>query len=83
MCGTKVPGNMFYIHRKLFFDEHIESQYYYHLDGKKAKNSSKDEKFVTGNIWGVCYSFQDVFSDSEINRSRNIGEKNPLLICRY
>ena len=35
-----------------------------------------------GNICEICYSFQDVLSDSEINRSRNIGGKNHLLICR-
>ena len=30
----------------------------------------------------MLYSFQDIFSDAEIKRSRNIGGKNHLLICR-
>ena len=30
----------------------------------------------------MCYEFQDVLSDSEIKRSRNIGRNNPFLICR-
>ena len=63
-----------------FFGNYIESQYYNHLGGKKAKNSSKGVRLVMGNICAICYSFQDVLSDHEIKRSRNAGGKNPLLI---
>ena len=34
-----------------------------------------------GNICVICYSFQYVFLDAEIKRSRNIGGNNLLLIC--
>ena len=27
MCGSNVPGNKFYVHRKLFCGDYIESQY--------------------------------------------------------
>ena len=35
-----------------------------------------------GNICEICYSFQNVLSNAEIKRSRNIGGNKPLLICR-
>ena len=34
------------------------------------------------DICEIFYSFQDVLLDAEIKRIRNIGRKNPLLICR-
>ena len=70
-----------HVQRKLFCGDYIESEYYNHLGGKKAKNSSKGGRLVMGDICKICYSFQDVLSDAEIKRSRNIGGKNPLLIC--
>ena len=82
MCGSKVTGDKFYVQRKLFFGDYIESQYYNHLGGKKAKSSSIGGRFITKNICAICYSFQDFLSDAEIKRSRNIGGNNPLLICR-
>ena len=80
MCGSKVPGNKFYVQRKLFCGNYIESQYYNHLGGKKSNNGSKCGSLVTGNICAICYSFQDVFSDVEIKSSPNIRGKNSLLI---
>ena len=82
MYGSKVPGEKFYVQRKLFCGDYIESQYYNHLGGKKAKNGSKGSRLVTVNICAICYSFQYVLSYAEIKRSRNIGGNNPLLICR-
>ena len=52
-CGSKVPGDRFYVQRKLFCGDYIESQYYNHLGGKKAKNSSKDGRLVTINICAI------------------------------
>ena len=52
------------------------------MGGKKANNSSKGGRLVKGNIYKICYSFQDVLLDSEIKRSRYIGVYNPLLVCR-
>ena len=82
MCGSKVPGDKFYVQRKPCCGDYIESQYYNHLGGKEASNSIKGGRLVTENICAICYSFQDVLSDAEINMSRNIRGKNPLLICR-
>ena len=82
MYGSKVPGKKFYVQRKLFCGDYIESQHYNHLGGKKLKKSSKGGRFVTWNICGIYYSFHDILSDAEIKRSCNIGGKNPLLICR-
>ena len=31
MCGSKVPGEKFYVQGKLFFGDYIESQYYNQL----------------------------------------------------
>ena len=50
MCGSKIPGNKFYVQRKLFCGDYIESKYYNPLDGKKSKNNSKGGILVTGNI---------------------------------
>ena len=82
MCGSKVPCDKLYVQRKVFCGDYIESQYYNNLGGKKANNSSKGGRLVTGNICAICYSFQDVLSDAVLKRSRNIGGNNPLLICR-
>ena len=63
MCGSNVPGEKFYFHKKLFFGEYIESQYYNYLGCKKANNSGKGRILSTGNICAICYSFQDFLSD--------------------
>ena len=82
MCGSKVPVDIFYVYRKLFCGDYIESQFYNHLGGKKSNNSSKGIRLVTGGICAIGYLFQDVLSDVEIKRSRNIGGNNSLLILR-
>ena len=83
MCGSKVPGDKFYVQGKLFCGDYFESRYYNHLGGKKANNIIKCVRLVTGNICAILYSFQDVLSYAEIKMIRNIGENNPLLMCRY
>ena len=67
--------------KKMVCGDYIELQHYNQLGGKKSKNSSKVGRLVMGNSCEICYSFHNVLSDSEIKRSRNIGGKNPLLIC--
>ena len=81
-CGSKVPGEKFYFKRKIICGDYIDSKYYNHLGGNKAKNIGKGGRLVTENICETCYSFKNVLSDYEIKRSLNIGENNPLLICR-
>ena len=80
MCGYKVPGNKFYLQRKLFCGNYIESQYYNHLGGKKPNNSIKGIRLVTGDICAMYYSFQYVFLGAETNRIGNIGLNITLLI---
>ena len=48
MCGSKVPGDKFYVQKKLFCGDYIESQYYNNLVGKKAKTINKGGRLVTG-----------------------------------
>ena len=71
-----------FMFRGNFFGDYIESQYYNHLGGKKSKNSIKGVRLVTGSIYAICYSFQNVFPDAEIKKSHIIRENYPLLICR-
>ena len=53
MCGSKVPRNTFYVQMKLFCGDYIESQCYNHLGRKKAKNSSKGGRLVTGKTCAI------------------------------
>ena len=82
MCGSKVPGDKFYVHMKLFHGDYIESQYYNHLGGNKSNNSSKGGRLVLGNICSMYYSFRDALLDAEINSIHNIEGKINLLIGR-
>ena len=82
MCGYKVPGDKFYVQRKYFCGNYVESQYYNHLGGKKVKDINKGGSLAMRNICAICYSFHYVFSDDEIKRSCIIGGKNYLLIFR-
>ena len=52
------------------------------MGGKKANICSKGNILVMGDICKICYLFQDVLSDADIKRSRNIGGDNNLLIFR-
>ena len=58
MCDSKVPGDKFYVQRKLFCGDYIESQYYNQLGSKKANNSNKGGRLVTVNICSIYYSLQ-------------------------
>ena len=67
---------------KLFYGDYVEPQYYNDYGGKKAKNTYGSGRLVTNNICAIYYSFKDVLSDTGIKKSRDIGGKNPLLVCR-
>ena len=58
MCDSKVPGDKFYVQRKLFCGDYIESQYYNQLRIKKANNNSRGGRLVTVNICSIYYSLQ-------------------------
>ena len=64
-------SQQFYVKRKLFCGECIESQYYNNMSRKKLNISSKRGRLVTGNIFEITifYSFKYVFLDAEIKRT--------------
>ena len=84
ICGGRNldKDKKLYVQRKLFCGDYVEPQYYNHLGGKKAQRTSRSRILVTEAICAICYSYRDVLSDAEINNSRVIGGKNPLLVCR-
>ena len=43
----------------------------------------KGGRIMTKDICAVCYEDDDIVSEVEIRKKRNIGGKNPLLVCRY
>ena len=43
----------------------------------------KGGRIVTDDICAICYENVDIVSADEIRKERDIGGKNPLLICRY
>ena len=78
VCGAAIDGSAgFFMKQQLRCGDFIESQYY---------NPSKGlvgGRIMTDDICAICYDPDDIVSVDEIKRSRNIGGKNPLPICRY
>ena len=61
ICGNRVPSNLFYVQRKCFCGDYIESQYDNHLGGKKRKDE-RGGRLVTKNVCAICYTFYNVMS---------------------
>ena len=57
--------------------EYIESQYYNPATGLKGG------RIVTNDVCAICYDADNIVSADEIRKKRDIGGKNPLLVCRY
>ena len=57
--------------------DYIESQYY------NPKSGVKGSRIVTKDICAICYGDDDIVSADEIRKKRDIGGKNPLLVCRF
>lgn len=83
ICGGKIldrEANL-YVQRKLFCGDYVEAQYYNHLGDKKSQGKKSNRKLLTEDVCAICCSYRDVVSNTEIKESRDIGGKNPLLIC--
>mmetsp|Transcript_21870 Transcript_21870/g.47533 ORF Transcript_21870/g.47533 Transcript_21870/m.47533 type:complete len:109 (-) Transcript_21870:34-360(-) len=57
--------------------DYIESQYY------NPKTGVQGGRIVTIDICAICYENEDIVQADEIRNNRDIGGKNPLLVCRY
>ena len=78
ICGNDIGVESgHYARRQTRCDDFIESQYY------NPKLGVKGGRIVTKDICAVCYEDDDIVSEVEIRKKRNIGGKNPLLVCRY
>ena len=77
-CGKAVKSSGgFFVKRQLTCGDYIESQYYNPTTGLKGG------RILTPDICAICYDMDEIVSVDEIRREKNIGGKNPLLICRY
>ena len=63
--------------RQLRCGNHIESQYY------NPKSGVKGNRIVSENICAIFYKDEDIVLSEDIRDNRDIGGKNPLLVCRY
>ena len=78
VCGGSVnEDGGFFVKRGLRCGDYTESQYY------NPKAGVKGGRIVTADICAICYESDDIVSADEIRKSRDIGGKNPLLLCRY
>ena len=84
ICGGKILDRetKLYVQRKLFCGDYVEVQYYNHLGDKKSHGKKSNRKLLTEDVCAISYSYRDVLSNTEIKKSRDIGGKNPLLVCR-
>jgi len=79
ICGHSIinDGCPFYVKTALHCGEYIESQYYNPATGLKGG------RIVMDDICAICYDADNIVSADEIRKKRDIGGKNPLLVCRY
>ena len=56
---------------------YIESQHY------NPTASLKGGIILTTDKCAICYDVEDIVSASEIRKERDVGGKNPLLVCRH
>lgn len=75
--GSVIEDGGFFVKRGLRCGDYTESQYY------NPKAGVKGGRIVTADICAICYERDDIVSADEIRKSRDIGGKNPLLLCRY
>ena len=78
VCGGSISeDDSFFVKRSLRCGDYTESQYY------NPKTGVKGGRIVTDDICAICYEKDDIVSADEIRKRRDIGGKNPLLLCRY
>ena len=78
MCGNAInEDGGFFVKRQLRCGDFIESQYYNPTTGVKGG------RILTVDICAICYNKDDMVKVDEIRKKRDVGGKNPLLVCRY
>jgi len=78
ICGNPIneDGGLF-VKRQIRCGDFIESQYYNPSSGVKGG------RIVTKDICAICYETEEIVQIDEIRKKRDVGGKNPLLICRH
>ena len=80
ICGNAIKDNsngQLFVRRAVTCGDYIESQYYNPTTGLKGG------RILTLDICAICYDTEDIVSADEIRKVRDMGGKNPLLVCRY
>ena len=75
-CGSEIKGGKFFARQSLVCGSPIESDYY------NPQTGTKGGRIVTKDICALCYVSDDLVSPNEIMKTRDIGGKVPLTICR-
>ena len=81
ICGNSIQDNnndRLCVRRVSRCGDYIESQYYNPNTG-----GLKGGRILTPDICAICYDTDDIVSADEICKERDMGGKNPLLVCRY
>ena len=65
------------MHDLLRCGDYVESQCYNSASGVKGG------RIVTKDICASCYEIDNIVLANEIRQKRNVGVKNPLLVCRH
>ena len=79
VCGDEIKdkSSLLYVRAANRCGSYIESQYY------NPNTGLKGGRILTTDICAICYGADDIVSADEIRKNRDIGGKNPLLVCRY
>lgn len=79
ICGDEIKdGNgLLYARAANRCGTSIESQYYNPNAGLKGG------RILTEDRCAICYTAEDIVSADEIRKKRDLGGKNPLLVCQY
>lgn len=77
VCGNKVAVKRYFVQQKHRCGDFVESQYY-----NPDKVGARGGRIVTTDVCAICYSQHDIVSAEEIKTRRDVGGKNPLLVCR-
>jgi hypothetical protein len=81
ICGNSIQDNnndWLCVRRVSRCGDYIEYQYYNPNTG-----GLKGGRILTPDICAICYDTDDIVSADEICKERDMGGKNPLLVCRY
>lgn len=78
ICGNAIPGDgKFFVRRQNHCGDYIEAHYYNPAEGIRGK------RITTADICAICYEGGDMVSVDEIRSKIDVGDKIPLMVCRY